>query len=59
MTADTNISEVWNLMLTQGFAQYPVKETDGTICGVVTKIEVMNKLVKKRVSGSDPVRGIV
>ena len=59
MDADTKISEVWNKMLTQGFAQYPIKETDGSICGIVTKTELMNKLVKKRVSGSDPVRNIV
>ena len=59
LSADETISEVWKKMLTQGFAQYPVKEADGTISGVVTKIEVMNKLVKRRVSGSDPVRGIV
>ena len=58
MTADTNISEVWNLMLTQGFAQYPIKEADGTILGVVTKTDLMNKLVKKRVSGSDPVKNL-
>ena len=46
-------------MLTQGFAQYPIKEADGTILGVVTKTDLMNKLVKKRVSGSDPVKNLV
>ena len=45
-------------MLTQGFAQYPIKEADGTILGVVTKTDLMNKLVKKRVSGSDPVKNL-
>ena len=58
MAADTKISEVWNLMLTQGFAQYPIKEANGTILGVVTKTDLMNKLVKKRVSGSDPVKNL-
>ena len=46
-------------MLSLGYAQYPVKEKDGKITGVVTKTEVMNKLVKQRVEGSDPIRNLV
>ena len=46
-------------MLSLGYAQYPVKEKNGKITGVVTKTEVMNKLVKQRVNGSDPIRNLV
>ena len=46
-------------MLSHGYAQYPVKEKDGKITGVVTKTEVMNKLVKQRVEGTSPIRDLV
>ena len=36
-----------------------MKEKDGKITGVVTKTETMNKLVKQRVKGSDPIRNLV
>ena len=46
-------------MLSLGYAQYPVKEKNGKITGVVTKTEVLNKLVKQRVNGTDPIRNLV
>ena len=48
--ADLSVSEVVTLFRTQGFAQYPVKDSDGKILGVVTKASLMEKLVKKRVT---------
>ena len=36
-----------------------MREKSGKIIGVVTKTELMNKLVKKRVLQSDPVRDLV
>ena len=59
LDADTMIGVVMEKMLTLGYAQYPVKEKNGKITGVVTKTELMNKLVKKRVLASDPVREVV
>ena len=46
-------------MLSEGFAQYPVKEKDGKITGVVTKAELITKLVKKAVKPEQAVREIV
>ena len=59
MDADTPIGTAMEKMLSVGYAQYPVKEKNGKIPGVVTKTELMNKLVKKRVLASDPVSLIV
>ena len=59
MDADTPIGKAMEKMLSVGYAQYPVKEKNGKITGVVTKTELMNKLVKKRVQSTDPVRDIV
>ena len=59
ITADTTIEKVMEMFQTQGYAQYPVREKSGKILGVVTKTELMNKLVKKRVLLSDPVTNIV
>ena len=59
MEADTTIGAAMEKMLAVGYAQYPVREKNGKITGVVTKTELMNKLVKKRVQNSDPVRNIV
>jgi len=58
LDVDTPISDVTNKMLDLGFAQYPVREKSGKIIGVATKTELLSKLVKKRVSNSDPVRSI-
>ena len=57
--ADATVGEVRQLMLKAGYAQYPVKEKNGKITGVVTKTDLMNKLVKGAVQVTDPVRGMV
>ena len=47
--ADSTCEEISRLMLKGGYAQYPVKDKDGKIVGVITKTELMNKLIKKAV----------
>ena len=42
-----------------GYAQYPVREANGKIKGILTKAETMKQLVKKRVTMSDPVSKLV
>jgi len=59
LDADTPISAVIEKMLSTGFAQYPVRDSNGKITGVAQKTELMKNLVKKRVNNDDPVSKIV
>ena len=46
-------------MLKGGYAQYPVKTKDGNIVGVITKTDLMNKLIKKAVKPSDSIKDVI
>ena len=48
-----------NKFQNETFAQYPVKNADGSILGVVTKSDLLDKLVKQRVKPEDPVSSMV
>lgn len=56
--AEMKISEVIKLFESSGFAQYPVREASGKITGCVTKVNLMNQLVKQRVTKDDPVSAV-
>ena len=56
--AEMKIGEVINLFQSSGFAQYPVREASGKITGCVTKVNLMNQLVKQRVTKDDPVSAV-
>merc|ERR1712151_195635 len=57
--ADTTCEEVSRLMLKGGYAQYPVKDKDGNVVGVITKTDLMNKLIKKAVKPTDTIKDVI
>lgn len=59
LDANTTIADAAAKFMNGGYAQYPVRQADGKIIGVVTKTEMMKQLVKQRASMSDPVSKLV
>ena len=59
LTMTMKLSEALDLFHSSGFAQYPVKNDDGRIMGIITKSELMTQLIKQRVTGADPVSKLV
>jgi len=46
-------------MLSGGFAQYPVKDAEGKVLGVVTKSDLLNKMGKKAVQPTDTIKDLI
>lgn len=59
LDADSTIGDAIAKFQSGGYAQYPVRQADGKITGVVTKVEALKQLVKQRATMSDPVSKLV
>lgn len=55
----TTCGDLSQTMLSGGFAQYPVKDAEGKILGVVTKSDLLNKMVKKAVQPTDTIKDLI
>lgn len=56
VTPETKISEVVEIMRSQGYDQLPVVSADGSILGIVTMGMLMSKLTNGKANGTDVVR---
>ena len=59
LSPDTTVGQLLAKFQEDGFAQYPVRQEDGKVLGVVTKADLMSKLVKQRVKLEDSIQGLV